>query len=156
MTPELKKIFSCFENIPYPGDENISHDNGLEAGYVVSYFKKRNWMSLNVQAMRTEYPGDASACLTFMTDDAFRYFFPGYMKVAFVEYNSADAIFDKVIFRLSDAAENLEMRVIFEKYDEAQLRAIAQYCVLLSEKYCRFYTDDLAAIAVSKYWHQYL
>lgn len=155
MTPELQKIFSPFETMLYPGDDNISQGNSLEAGYVASYFKKRDWMSLNVQAMRTEYPGDPSACLTFMTDDAFLYFFPGYMRMACVEYDSADAIFDTVVFRLLDAAEGLEVRDIFQKYDPAQLRAIARDCVFLSEKYCRFYPEDLAALAVSKYWHQY-
>lgn len=156
MKLEILEILSAFEDTKYPGDSNIARSASMEGEYVAAYFKGKNWTSLTVQSLRTDYPGDPSACLSFMTDQAFRYFFPGYMKMACLEYDSADAIFDVVVDRIFDASEGSRIREIFEDYDRAKLSAIAQYAELLSTEYCRHYPEDLAAIALSKYWHRYL
>lgn len=152
------EIFNLFNNLPYPDDDNISDKNSIEASYVSNYFRGKQWDKLGVKELQEDYPGDPSACLSFMTPSAFRYFFPGYMKMALIEYDIADAIFDVVINKLVTTATdpNYYYRSIFEAYDHIYLNAIAKYLVVMSDKYCKHYPVDEAALALKSYWSKYL
>jgi hypothetical protein len=157
MNYDLDEILASFSSVPYPGDENISIGASIEAQYVAHYFKGKRWSDLTVEALRNDYEGDPSACLSFMTHEAFRYFLPGYLKMALIQYDVADAIFDTVLFKLGGAAnENTDLRLIVEGYNQAQLKAIAQYLQLLSAKICKFYPVDEAAAALDEFWGKYL
>lgn len=150
------EIFSHFLDVPPP--ETIASGRSIEATYVETYFKGKKWSELTVEQMCEHYQGDPAGCLSFMTPVAFRYYFPGFMKMALFQYDKADAIFDVVVSKLSIAANQptAELRGIFEGYSRSQLRAIARYLMMLSENICRFYPSDLAAQALSSYWNRFL
>jgi hypothetical protein len=123
---------------------------------VKSYFSGRNWRSINVESMKENYAGDPSACLSFMTPEAFRYFFPSYIRMAYMEYDVADAIFDVVIAKLHSVAFGDSYLIeIIEGYGPRQLEAIATLVCKFSEKFCKYYPKDLAAEAFAKYWHKH-
>lgn len=148
--------FSVFDDVTSPNDDNIALGNSFESGYVKSYFSGRNWRSIDVESLRESYPGDPAACLSFMTPDAFRYFFPSYLRMAYMEYDKADAIFDCVVGKLHAVAfEDSSLRRVFEGYEPHQLSAIAILVRQLSDAYCKYYPRDLAAEAFVKYWSKY-
>jgi hypothetical protein len=158
MNHDTDKLFDSFLNVPYPGDANISAGNSIESSYVADYFRGKEWGGLSVQDFSEHYPGDPAACLSFMTPAAFRYYFPGFMKIALLEYDVADAIFDVVINKLSIAADDPSStwRPVFEGYEPTHLHAIAKFLTVMSEKFCRHYPVDAAALALSSYWSKYL
>lgn len=155
---KVKRILDLFLDIPYPDDGHIAMGASIEAGYVRSYFREISWQKLSVEHLWEFYPGDPAGCLSFMTPCGFRYYFPGYMKMALLQYDSADAIFDAVMNKLSIAAldPNSELRSIFEKYEKKQLTGIAEFLTIISESIYKLYPVDIAEIAISTYWKRYL
>jgi hypothetical protein len=154
--PNPSLLFEPFYNLNYPGDANLSASPSIEGKEVSRYFKGKNWADLRVDSMRADYAGDPAACLSFMTDDAFRFYFPGYMRMALLEYETADAIFDAVVSKIARASEPGELRRVFEKYDRPQLSAIASLTEVLSENFCRFYPVDIAKESLERYWTKYI
>lgn len=154
----MDDVFEAFKDMPDNPPDKINMGDSIESLCVGNYFRNKSWLELNVIKLRESYPGDESACLSFMTPEAFRYFFPAYMRMALIEYDKADAIFDTVLSKLNIAAkdENSELRQIFLRYQIFQLEAIAKYLVLLSESICHLYPVNLATIALEEYWGQYL
>lgn len=149
-------LFSNFDDLVSPTGD-LALGNSIESGYVRSYFSGRDWQSIDVESLREGYPGDPAACLSFMTHDAFCYFFPSYLRMAYLEYETADAIFDCIIGKLHAVAfGDLTLRRVFEAYEPHQLSAIAEIVSRLSEKYCKYYPRDLAAEAFAEYWSKHL
>ncbi len=100
METVYEKIHESFDNIPYPGDKNIgAHPPGvcLETDAVVEFFHGKQWQDITLEELQEGYKGDASACLDFMTPDAYRFYVPAYMLIALSNYNDADVIADTAI-----------------------------------------------------------
>ena len=95
-----------------------------------------------------------SACLAFMTDEAFAFFLPAFMRIALDEYEESDSIPDAVIHRLREMAlgrDDARRNAILERYTAAQLRAIAAFLREMSERYWHKYPEDAADQAFT-YW----
>jgi hypothetical protein len=85
-------ITSAWADVGYPGDAAIAYDNTgrhLECNQVRDFFCRKRWEEISHPVLRT-YAGDESACLSFMSPVAFRYYLPAYMLVAIDHYDDAD------------------------------------------------------------------
>ena len=56
------------------------------------FFAGRRWEDVSLDVLRDEYDGDASACLCFMSPQAFWYYLPAYMLIAIDAYDEADVV----------------------------------------------------------------
>ncbi len=96
-------ISEAWSDAPYPGDDAIAYDQSgqhLERAQVAEFFRGKRWKDVTLAALRS-YRGDASACLAFMSPEAFRYYLPAYMLIALDDYAEADAIADSALNMLT-------------------------------------------------------
>jgi hypothetical protein len=71
-------IANAWADVEYPGDAAIAYDNTgyhLECNQVRDFFRQKRWRDISHSVLRT-YIGDESACLSFMSPVAFRYYLP--------------------------------------------------------------------------------
>jgi hypothetical protein len=88
---------------PYPGDDNIAYradGYNLECIQVADFFRGRSWKDITLKALKA-YRGDRSACLSFMSPDAFRYYLSAYMLIALDNYADADVVGDSAVNALT-------------------------------------------------------
>ena len=96
-------ILEAWSDAPYPGDDAIAYDQSgrhLECALVAGFFRGKRWKDVTLAALRS-YRGDASACLAFMSPQAFRYYLPAYMLIAIDDYAEADVIADSALNMLT-------------------------------------------------------
>jgi len=78
----------------YPGDDAISYDKSgyhLECKQVADFFRRKHWKDITLPVLCT-YRGDASACLSFMSPEACRFYLPAYMLIAIDNHDEADVV----------------------------------------------------------------
>jgi hypothetical protein len=101
---ELRTLVErAWEGSVYPGDVNIAYDgegHNLECIQVADFFRGKRWNDVTLGSLKS-YRGDASACLYFMSVDAFRYYLPAYMLIALDNYAEADVVADTAVNALT-------------------------------------------------------
>lgn len=98
------KIIEEFQDIPYPGDDNIVPHKpylDIESDRVKEFFKGKNWKNINIHHLINDYTGDHSACLIMMTPEAFRYYLPAYMLICIQDYEEADVSYETLFYKLT-------------------------------------------------------
>jgi hypothetical protein len=96
-----RRINAAFANARYPGDDNIGYDKtgqNLECKQIAEHFRGMSWPDVDLAFLR-EYGehADASACLTFMSPEAFRYYLPAFLLVLVENFQEADVLVETVI-----------------------------------------------------------
>jgi hypothetical protein len=83
-----RAIENAFASLDAPPRESIGYDStgyDLESNAVRDFFWGKTWSQVTLIGLRRDYPGDASACLGFMTNEAFRYYLPAYLVMCIKE-----------------------------------------------------------------------
>ena len=96
-------IEEAWKQAPYPGDDNIAYPGpglNLECIQVAEFFLGKSWRDITLPSLKT-YSGDGSACLSFMSPEAFRYYLATYMLIALDNYAEADVIADSAAYALT-------------------------------------------------------
>jgi hypothetical protein len=158
-------IAEHFSTTPYPGDKNIVSEESyhLEKRQVAEFFRGRDWCDIDLQTLRREYRGDESACLIFMTPEAFRYYLPSYLMICIDSYELADITYDTTIRRLTRPTRTDDVEWFAERFvplAPEQAVDIARFLNLMH----RLHeppegTDRLgqdAKLALDRYWGRFL
>jgi len=153
-----------FSTVPFSGSWNIvlkkDYDQVIEARQVADYFSDKKWQDITVRSLRADYIGDASACLVFMTPQAFRFYLPAYLLICIDEYNEADVIYDSTITRLIKSTEPTEATKFDDRFVTmalGQKQAIAAFLLqmhLLHDNKDR--VEECARRALDSYWSSFL
>ncbi len=98
----LQLIERAWKEQPYPGDDRLIPRPEQPAGssrdehdYVAAYFKGKHWKQITRKGLLEVYEGPAYACLSFMSAEAYRFYVPAFMMIAFTEqeaYKAGDMI----------------------------------------------------------------
>jgi hypothetical protein len=134
----LKKEFrDSFSNrLSYDG-QVVSDDQVLEARQISDFFLGKKWEEITLDALQNDYIGDPSACFSFMTDEAKKYYFPAYVIASLTNYYEADLIVDSTVYLLNP--ENWENRKEFSLWSNAfskkQKKLIRDYLLYLRKYY---------------------
>ena len=103
----VQLIDAAFGNLPCPAEHAIgAHERGycLETDQIVDFFSSKHWRVISATALWNDYVGDGSACLCFMSPEAFRFYLPTYMMIAIREYQDSDLMADSAINALLPSA----------------------------------------------------
>ena len=131
-------IESAFAAVPYPGDHQISYDTSghhLECAQVAEFFRGKHWQQLTLHDLRDNYRGDESACLCFMSPEAYRFYLPAYMLFSLDPESLGHVIRDAAFYSLTppdDANQRAWWQRRASVLDAAQCRAVLGYLQLLS------------------------
>lgn len=133
----IDRIRAHFPVHPMP----IVIGEGAESYGVNSYFSGRTWPKVTIKSISEDGIDDVGAYLTFMTDEAFRYYLPAYMLMPLIEYSDDNSwIIEKTDWHLiayedthnlhwrsPDLTINQEKLVCFDKFLPQQKTDIADY-----------------------------
>jgi hypothetical protein len=111
----------------------------LESESVKAFLIGRHWSSLTYQEIYQNYSGDGSAILTFLTPDAFKFFYPGFLLISLNEFETADMVGIAALRIFCNAtpstselnASRIARRLLF---DLEQLEAIAAVCEAVQQE----------------------
>lgn len=97
-----EEIQEAFADVPYPGDDQlVTHTDYFERDAIKTFFKGKDWRDINIEWLSHEYPQDPSACLGFMTPQAFRYYLPAYLLVSIDNLPESDVTPETTVWALT-------------------------------------------------------
>jgi Family of unknown function (DUF6714) len=148
------EVTKAWSDGTFPHDRPIGRGGSIEAKAVETYFRDKTLDDVRLEGLKRDYPHDPAACLVFMTDEAFAFFLPAFMRIALDDYKVADSIPEAVINRLVDMAEgrdNERRDAVLQSYSRADVDSISRFLKTMSELYWHEYPDD-AALRAYAYW----
>jgi hypothetical protein len=159
-----KAIDLAFANTQRPNSENISISVGPEGQEVKLFFANKNWQEITLDTLKNDYKGPHSACLGFMTPEAFAYYFPAYLKIATFSYDEGDVLSTTVTSMVFDAAEDVKCNTTdgVNLFTHEQNRVVAEALNKISKEneieHGEYYADyfNYATKALKLRWGKYL
>ncbi|MGI4793496.1 MAG: DUF6714 family protein [Janthinobacterium lividum] len=169
-----ERIRSAFADVPYPGDDDIGQRvlgsrsyNCLESRNVAEFFAGRAWAEINWDVLWHEYDGQASACTSFMTHAAFRYYLPAYMLMALQGIDVVDTLATSVVQDLipgmfpdsGGADDDGRFGRNIRALTLSQRAAVALFLLAMQEAYgpdLTFDEEDSPLRGLRDYWGQFL
>lgn len=121
-----------------------------------NFFRTRRRFDVTLDSLKQGYSHDPSACLAFMSDDAFAFFLPAFMKISLEDYDRADVIPEVVIGklkRMGEGADGDRRDAVLRQYVPQQVRAIVDFLAEMSSRYWHAYPEDSARKAL-EFWSQ--
>lgn len=178
ITRAAETIQAAFADVPYPGDNGIGKRvpgsnvyTSLETGSVEAFFAGRHWTEINWDVLWHEYEGQASACPTFMTPAAFRYYLPAYMLMALQGIDVVDMLASSTVQNLiprlfpdtGDAEGDGRLGRNIRELTIEQRAAVAAFLLAMQEAYREDFSfvtgplgDDSPMRALNDYWERFL
>jgi hypothetical protein len=161
------RILSEFADVPYPGDDKIANRNpgflayeDYEGRAVEAFFRGKRWQDVTLQSLEEGYDGDKSACLSFMTVNAFRYYLPAYMLICIDDYEGADVSYTATLQTLTPQIGDVEIdaRTLtrISGFTQQQKQTIALFLKEMSALHGADDPWDDTLVALDSYWKQYL
>jgi uncharacterized protein DUF6714 len=101
-------IADAWADVPMPAPAAVSYDASgrhLECNMVAEFFAGRRWTDITLGQLQNQYPGDPSACLSFMSPEAFRYYLPVYMAIAIDRHESSDLAAEAAVAALTPSED---------------------------------------------------
>lgn len=155
-----EQVKSAFAGIPYPGDKNLVQGSSLEAKEIESFLKGKRWEDITLESLRSNPPMDPSACLSFMTREAFQYYLPAYLAITLDHKREADVIPEFTIRALSipeiPASDRNRYESRLANFTTAQRKVIKSVLEYAREMYEGLSHADLYAPSLStiQYWSE--
>ena len=147
-----KEIENAFQEVTYPGDDNLVYDNSgryLDVTETAQAFKGRQWKSIPLSVIALHRDS-----LPFLTSAAFHFFLPAFLLASLLHPVEADTLNDNLIYLLAppELGDNWKDQVlsIASKVNSKQRAVIISYLKYMMEKEPAMYEDD-AKVAI-EFW----
>lgn len=154
-------IAKAFPEFPRPAPSSIARrgENYTteEARRVQSFFAGRNWQEIDWSLLR-EYPGDKAACLEFMSNPAFCYYYPAFMVICLQDTNDSTELLHPTISLACRVPRNLDrFDCMRATYSSAQRRLVGAFLLEVDDTYIGLYSGFPSAAGTpkeiySKHW----
>ena len=131
----------------------IGEGASIEARAVEAYFRSKRARDISINELARDYH-DPAACLVFMSNEAFAFFLPAFMRIALEDYAISGAIPEAVVGRLLAMAEgrdNERRDAVLRTYSKDELASVAKFLKEISARYWHKYPEDTAMRAY-EYW----
>ncbi|MFJ4345409.1 DUF6714 family protein [Pseudomonas sp. NPDC089401] len=145
------KVERAFGNKPPPPAEEIINTKYIEPIRIRDFFKGKPWWEITLEKLQTDYSGDGSACLTFMSPKGRNYYLPAYLLLTTESYYEGDVVTLDFPSRLLMYAKDDDYFEITGLKNE-EMVAIAEVLRFLVTEH----DDEDAQEALDFLWKQYL
>ena len=154
-----EKILEAFADVSYPGDDQlVTHSDCFERDAIRTFFKGKHWRDINLEWLNREYSQDPSACLGFMTPQAFRYYLPAYLLISIDNFTESDVIPEATVWKLT-APEHAgsDMDRFMERMEgltKKQVQAIRTFLEFWKAEHVQDHESrNDSVIALQRYWN---
>lgn len=137
----LSLIDDAFSNISQPNivadSENVLYEN-YEGRTVNDFFSGRYRDEITLNVLINKYPGDYSAALFFMTEEALLYYLPQFMKLCLLHYEEVDVLPLSLLTLFAGGRSQEEkewLKRILVRLDDKQKLAISAYLTYSYEQH---------------------
>jgi hypothetical protein len=144
-----RRIVAAFAAARYPGDDNIGYDKTgehLECKQVADYFRGTRWQDVDLAFLRKYGErADASACLTFMSPEAFRYYLPAFLLVVAESFDEADLLVQTVVSSITPRRDQSNRALVefvrkrLEGFTSEQREAIRLFLEYMKREHAQEY-----------------
>lgn len=113
-----------------PSEVPIGDGSSIEGRAVEAYFREKGLDDITLEGLNKDYPHDPAACLVFMSNEAFAFFLPAFMRISLERYSTAGAIPEAVVGRLQDMAQGRDDErrdTLLRVYSRKDLAAVAEF-----------------------------
>lgn len=138
-----EEIVSAFSDLERPSPTTIATAScdrpNLEALAVQEFFAPLLWTEVDIERLY-RYKGDKSSCLLFMSESAFLYYFPAYLRMILVDTAKTSALLLPVLSLLGardQAAYYYELMQL--NYDIDKCRCIVKSLYAVDERFVKLY-----------------
>ena len=152
------EIEGAFQDVPYPGDDNIAANKRDEYEEGLAAFKGKHWKDITFEFLVPYLKSSA----TFFTPEAYRFYLPAYLMVVAEYYFESDVLSDFIIWGLilpfEGECEPWEIDEFHKRFDSLtakQKKAIKSFLEFIRDvyPYDPIYNDHV--VALERYW-QYM
>ena len=156
----IGNILESFSNLPRPEPTKIANRKSLatsqEALEVEQFFKPYEWKFVDWSLM-TKYDGDQKACLYFMSDEAFLYYYPAYMIMTLHDPANRCGLLHPVASIACGHEEKQDLFQLMQSgYNMSQKRCVGRFLLNINEHFVMRYGDMNLGIspkeAAERYW----
>jgi hypothetical protein len=159
---ELKGVIEeAFEDIPYPGDHNITAETpgDIEEKEVADVLRGRHWREVSVDYI-AEHPFLWSS-LAFLKPSALRFYLPAFMIATIDDYIKADFLIIALLAQLTPGFHKPYSKVAddFASLSAEQSHAVRLYLEYMLEEHPEYKdylgqgpVDDSLLLALERYW----
>ena len=115
----------------------------LERDAVAHFFAGKSWWDVTWTEL-LKYKGDCSACLSFMSPVAYRYYLPSYMLVALDHYIESDVSADSAWWSLSPPTDPMLIQYWADRvagFSQVQKEAILSFLKFMLHEHGNDYTS---------------
>lgn len=151
--------FSIFKDVSFPNNRIISTGLREEDRAVEKFFRNKKISEITRYTLENDYKYTYSACLDFMTPEAFAFFLPAFMKIAVQDYNGETSFpWIVVSCHLLPMAEGTmpdNRDAILSSYSDSQLHVVAEFLKEMSHYYQIYEPDDDATKAFDLFWGEF-
>jgi hypothetical protein len=127
-----------------------------EQARVKTFFRKKVWTDVNLVWLEN-YQGDKAACLDFMDEVAFSYYFPAFMLIVLSDESDRSELMIPVVRATNRTMQNNER---FDNWigslSDQQIDAIGKFLLSVHDRYFKYYELHPGAqpLAIyNKYWN---
>lgn len=145
---EVERAFG--KKSPPKADEIIDTEF-IEPIRIRDFFNGRAWWDITLETLWSDYSGDSSACLSFMSPKGRNYYLPLYLLLAVERYDEGDVVTLDFASRLLMYAKDDSCYKISTLNGE-EMRAVAKVLQFLVSEY----DDEDAQEALNFMWKDYL
>lgn len=133
-----------------PEPSGIVSSKCIEPVMVREFFKGRCWWDVTLQMLQSDYPGDSSACLSFMSPEGRSYYLPAYLLIASEYYWEGGDISLEFSSRLLMYAQD-DQTYKMSTLTSGEMKAVADVLRFLVAAY----DDEDAQEALDCLWKDY-
>ena len=152
------KILNAWRDLPLIPANEIAYsadELDFERDAVAQFFAGKHWRDVSWVELQ-KYDGDCSACLSFMSPAAYRYYLPVYMFVALDHYRESDVSADSAWLSLSPPTDATFVQHWADRvagFSTSQRDAVLSFFEFMIHEHGNDYTYDRERLnnAVS-YW----
>jgi hypothetical protein len=147
-----KEIESAFQDVTYPGDDNLVYDNSgryWDVREAAQAFKSQHWKTIPLKVIVSNRDH-----LPFLTPAAFHFFLPAFLLASLLHPVEADTLNDNLIYLLTPPDETDRRKnwllSIANKSSSEQKAVIIAFMKFKMEEEPAMYEDD-AKVAI-EFW----
>jgi hypothetical protein len=115
----------------------------LEALAVEKFFANYCWQDIRWETLEA-YRGDRTACLYFMSPEAFLYFFPAYMIMTLLDIKADTGLLDQIVsLTYGRETDSRFFKLMQKSYDLRKKKCVGYFLMQVNERFVRSFGGDL-------------
>jgi hypothetical protein len=159
-TEFAKRVEAAFEDVPYPGDDNICDaESTPDETEIIRAFRGKHWKAVNFEFIMFRF----TSALYFLSSEAFVIYLPSYLITTIVHYENCDVLPDYMWGNLAVEENDAFFREVFlpraKLLTTKQIEIIEEFLDLMYLQMEKEFSEEIESanevISAKRFWRVY-